>query len=86
MFKWIKKNFGHVHPEVIRSELNGEYTPIKLWSTETIGVDNGYFECKREQIAIEIRYIKNEIDTQEFNRLMDNLERKYFGPKWVKGE
>lgn len=61
-------------------------TKIKLWSTETIGVDGpngGYFGCKRWQLRAGARLHKSG-DVKAFNEEMAICERVYFGPKWVK--
>ena len=68
---------------------SGKYTPIQLVHRGTIGVDEGYFECKREEHEYIMQWYRDikTMPLEEAKDLMDKrcakVTRKYFGPKYV---
>ena len=69
---------------------SGRYTKVKLWSAETISIDQGYFACKHKQHEIHSKYhidinkLGMDRATELFNERYAKLERQYFGPKYIK--
>ena len=88
MLKFFRKMLSR--PHVPANKLDGSYTPIKLWSTETIGYEEGYYKCQYEQLDAQIQYYAD-IKTMGYEEAMTLMkkrskavERKYFGPKYIK--
>lgn len=69
--------------DIIAEPLWGQHTKIKLWSTESIGYDDGYYECRKAQLNAQIAYLDHG-DNKRFNDDFDRIERQYFGPKYIK--
>ena len=69
---------------------SGKYTKVKLITKESIGVDDGYFECKKELIEIGDMLIKDvklfgiKLAKDIYKERIEELDRKYFGPMYVK--
>lgn len=65
-------------------------TKIELWSTENIGYHGGYYECHNERHIVTMQWYKDlkNLPYEECKRLLnerfDIIERRYFGPKWIK--
>lgn len=69
---------------------SGRYTKIKLFDKDSIGVDEGYFECSHAHLDVKMQYYKDlkAMDHKEAGRLLtlrsEKVIKKYFGPKYIK--
>lgn len=65
-------------------------TKIVLWSAESIGVSGGYVSCKREisdannMLRKEQKTLSLDAALKNYVQRMEEIERKYFGPKYVR--
>ncbi len=71
---------------------SGKYTKVELWESDNIGCSDGYYECSMGLARIKCQFyedkkvMKNGDAVALMEKRHDKLEKKYFGPKYIKSK